>query len=106
MRGGLAMRTLPIVRVFPIKDEGVLQCFRQLLHGSKVGVVAALFLSHQQGEERMVKIVAPLCVYAKASCLGSRDDTRVIEVALGNQNQPPAQRRLEGLLLHSKLLQQ
>ena len=81
-----AMVTAPILRVLAIVDEDLRERLDQFFEGTKVVVVSLAVFVMEHGEERVVKIIAPLRVHAVASGLARADDPRIVEVAFGDQD--------------------
>ncbi|MGB7742503.1 MAG: hypothetical protein WBL41_07065, partial [Terracidiphilus sp.] len=55
-----AMDAAPIARVDAVVHEGALERFGKLFKRAEVCVIAFPFVGAQDGEKRMMKVVAPL----------------------------------------------
>ena len=78
------MAPAPAGRLLPVVHERVLQRLLQIGHGPEIGVVAVA-LTGEDRVDRVMEVVAPLRVDAVAAALARRDDTRVVQVALGDE---------------------
>ena len=65
-------------------DESFPQGLNQLSHPAKIAVIT-LFLTGQQGMQRMVKVVAPLGIEAEPAQLAGPDYPGIVQVAFRKQ---------------------
>ena len=86
-------------------DVGGLEGGGQVLHRAEVGVVPVL-LAGDHRVEGVVEVVGPLGVDPEPADLPGADDPRVVQVALGDQDQVPAEVGLEDVDLGGQLLQE
>src|SRR6202034_3233295 len=71
---------------------------------TEVCVIALSFSWNEHGEQRVMKIVTPLRVEAKASGFAWRYDTWIIQIAFGDEREAARSRRLQRFNLCGKLL--
>src|SRR5207248_11373519 len=76
-------RLVPILEVFALKNETLIQCLGDLLELAVILVIAITFV-RQHRMHRVMEIVAPHCVITKPSALRRTNQLRVIRVRLCN----------------------
>ena len=80
--------------VAAVVDEHVGEGFGEIGESAEVGIVSAAFTG-ENGVERVMKIVGPLCVDSVAAGFARGDDAGVVEVAFGDQEEMAAELRFE-----------
>src|SRR6202043_2989713 len=95
----------PVLRVDAVVDKGALDGFRQLGERAEIGIVA-FALPGEKGEQRVVKIIAPLGIDLIAARLASGDNAGIVQVTLGNEDFAAAEHGLERASLDGELLQE
>ena len=85
-----AVPAMPERRVRPGVEVAVLQRLCQRLQRPEIRVVALPFARHR-GVYRVMDVVVPLRGHPVAAAIAGCDQPRVVEVALGDQRQRPAQ---------------
>ena len=103
---GPAMDALAKVSIDAVVDEVLFKRFSKLGQFSKVRVVAARRFALQGREKSVMKVVAPLRVHAKAASLAWKDEARIVEVALRDQDELTAQGCAERFGFSGKLLKE
>ena len=78
------MTALTVRGILPSVIPAVLQGCHECLNPAKVLVVPAVFFC-QQGVDRMMKVIRPLRVDAVASLNAIPQQTRIVQVALGDE---------------------
>ncbi len=77
-------------------EVAVAQRCRQRLQRAEIAVVALTFTG-DRGVDRVVDVVVPLCGHAEAAPVPRSDQPGVVEVALGDQGQRPADFCCQGI---------
>src|SRR5688572_24214834 len=72
-------------RITAVIDEYPLDCFAQISHRAEIGIVAVA-LAGEHSMQSMMEVIAPLGVDTVTADLLRADNSRIIEIALGDQN--------------------